>query len=213
MRLGVFGGAFNPIHLGHLLVADDVIRQLKLDCMLFVPTFAPPHRCDVQVSFADRLHMVRLALSEINAAMPCAIEDGSSGPSYTVRTLELLRERDPGASLYLVVGADQYAAIRKWHQPARLARLARIAVVSRPGVLRPPRFAGHPAHRVRFLDVVPVAIAAAAIRERVRAGHSIRCLVPSPVAGYISRRRLYRGHVGRLNSVESAVVQKSACRV
>uniref|UniRef100_A0A7C4GHV2 Probable nicotinate-nucleotide adenylyltransferase n=1 Tax=candidate division WOR-3 bacterium TaxID=2052148 RepID=A0A7C4GHV2_UNCW3 len=191
MRIGVFGGSFNPIHLGHLLVADDVLRQLRLDRMLFVPAAVPPHRPDVLVSFEDRLHMVRLALTGSKTAEASAIEGGRQGPSYTVRTLEMLRQRCAGDTLFLVLGADQYAAIHTWQEPDRLARLARIVVISRPGVPRPPLFSGHLPQRVRFLDVVPVDIAAATIRRRASAGRSIRCLVPSAVGVYIRRRRLY----------------------
>lgn len=207
MRVGVFGGSFNPIHLGHLLVAEDAFRQLRLDRLLFVPAAFPPHRSDILASFEDRLSMVRLSLAGFPAAESCDIEGRNLGPSYTVRTLELLQQQNPGASLYLMVGADQYASVGTWYKPDSLTRLAHVVVLSRPKVPPPSRFPNHAPQRVRFLDVVPVDISAATVRARLAAGRSIRCLVLSQVADYIRRRRLYRSRVVRASSrvIEDAV--------
>ncbi|MEO0078490.1 MAG: nicotinate-nucleotide adenylyltransferase [candidate division WOR-3 bacterium] len=197
MRVGVFGGSFNPVHLGHLLVAEDAVKMLELDWLLFVPTSIPPHRRDVSVPFDHRLCMVELAVRAFKKTGVSAVERGCPGPSYTVRTLELLKRQFTRSSFYLIVGADQYARIHTWHEPGRITGLACIAVMSRPGIPHPPRFAEHPPDRVRFLDVVPVAIAATTVRERVRAGRSFRYLVPSPVAAYIEEHRLYRDQAQR----------------
>jgi len=193
LRLGVFGGSFNPIHLGHLLVADDVRRQLRLDRVLFVPTFCPPHKRGPMVPYRHRLAMTRLATADEPGFELCRIEEQRPGPSFTVDTLAGLRAMYRGARLYLIVGADQYREVRTWHRPALLTRLARVVVMSRPDIKRPALFAGHNPRRVLFRTVIPVAIAAAAIRARLAKGHSVRYMLPVSADEYIRRHRLYRG--------------------
>jgi len=192
MRLGILGGCFNPVHLGHQLVAEDVLHQLRLDRLLFVPAFRPPHKSNIITPFHHRAAMVRLAIRGNPGFQLCRIEEKGATPSYTVDTLRALQRRYPRASLYLVIGADQYRTMKRWHKPQELTRLARIVVMSRPGVPRPRLFPGHCRNRVRFLDVIPVAISARAIRDRLASGRSVRYLLPTKVMQYIKRHRLYR---------------------
>ncbi|MGC8797254.1 MAG: nicotinate-nucleotide adenylyltransferase [candidate division WOR-3 bacterium] len=191
MRLGIFGGSFDPVHFGHLLVAEDVLQKMRLDRLLFVPAFHPPHRPAPIANYKHRVTMLRLAVGNKEKFGISLIEESYTGPSYTVNTLRRLRTVAPGARFYLIVGYDQYRRIHTWHQPARLTRLARLVIVSRPGVSKPPLFPGHNRHRVRFLNVIPVGISSRLIRQRLARGMSIRYLVPETVARYIYRHQLY----------------------
>jgi nicotinate-nucleotide adenylyltransferase len=121
-----------------------------------------------------------------------AVEHTLPAPSYTVETLAALKRNFPRASLYLLLGRDQYADVGRWHRPAALTRLARIVVMNRPGVPRPRPCRLHRRTRVRFLDVIPVDIAAASVRSRLEQGKSVRYLVPAAVEDYIRSRDLYR---------------------
>lgn len=192
LRLGVFGGSFDPIHLGHVLVADDVRRQLRLDRVLFIPTWRPPHKRGPLTSYRHRLEMTRLAIAGVPGFESCAVEQDRPGLSYTVDTLAELRSRYRGASLYLIVGSDQYRDVSSWQRPALLTRLARVVVASRPGVERPALFPGHDPKRVLYRSIIPVGISAAAVRARLAKGRSVRYMLPVNVTGYVKRHRLYR---------------------
>lgn len=191
MRLGILGGCFDPIHLGHLLVAQDVLFKLKLSRIIFVPSFSPPHRPPPITPFQHRVKMVQLAIKYNPKFKLSQIEKGRTGPSWTVDTLRQFRRLLPKASLYFILGYDQYRTIENWHNPGELTRLAKLVVISRPKISRPQLFSGHNSRRVLFLDVIPVAISAQAIRERLAKDASIRYLVTTEVAEYIYRHRLY----------------------
>ncbi len=192
MRTGVFGGTFDPIHLGHLLVADDVRRRLKLDRVLFVPTFNPPRRAATGAPYADRREMVRRAIRNWPGLEFCGVEEKRAGPSYTVDTLETLRSTRKDDALWLIVGADQYRSMATWHRPDQLTRLARIAVMDRPGVARPKPYRSHNPRRVRFVPVMPVDISAAGVRERLAKRKSVRYMLSSVTSEYVKAKRLYR---------------------
>lgn len=194
-RLGVLGGSFNPIHFGHLLAAEDVRNQLRLDRMLFIPAFRPPHKRGPLVPYRHRLAMTRLATDGQQGLELCPIEGGRAGPSYTVDTLRELRAYYRNAVLYLAVGADQYRDVASWHRPEELTELAHIVVMSRPKVERPRLFSGHDRKRVLFRTVIPVGISAAAIRARLAKGRSVRYMLPVRVADYVRRHRLYRSQM------------------
>jgi nicotinate-nucleotide adenylyltransferase len=191
MRIGVFGGAFNPPHYGHLLAADDVRRTLGLDRVLFVPTFHPPHKDSQLAPYEDRVAMTRLALKNRPGLELHPLEHKLPVPSYTVATLRHIRKENPGVSLYLIVGTDQYRDMATWHQPDSLDRHARIVVMDRPGAPRPSLFPGHRPSRVRFVPVVPVDISAALIRKRLAKRESVEYMLPATVGTCISRNRLY----------------------
>ena len=191
MRLGILGGSFDPIHLGHLLVADDVRRSLKLDRVLFIPSCRPPHKRGPLTPYRLRAAMVRLAIAADPGFELCRLEENRPGPSYTVDTLHELRESYAGAALYFILGSDQYADMRHWHQPVELTRLCRLVVMKRPGTARPRLYPAHSARRVMFRDVIQVAIASAAVRARLAKGESVRYMLPTPVLQYIRRHRLY----------------------
>jgi len=192
MRTGVFGGSFDPVHFGHLLVAEDAMSVLGLDRVLFVPCPVPPHKPKPKASFKDRAAMTKRALRGRKGLELSPIESRRPGPHYTADTLAELRREFPKDSFYLLVGNDQYQDMARWHEPKRLTRLARIAVISRPGSEKPRRFPAHPRLRVRFVEVIPVDISSRLIRARLAKGRSVEYMLPSSVLTYIKQRRLYR---------------------
>jgi nicotinate-nucleotide adenylyltransferase len=185
------GGMFDPIHFGHLRAAENAREALGLDQVTFVPAAVPPHREAPTASAIDRYAMVALATAGDPGFVPWDGEIRRDGPSYTVDTAEALLGENPGAALTLIVGADNLALLPQWREPARLLALCRVAVVGRPGEGVEPAAGLDPA---RFVHVEGshLPIASSALRERVRAGRSVRYLVPDAVAGYIEKRRLYR---------------------
>lgn len=185
--LGVLGSLCNPPHLGHLILAREAVDQLGLDEILLVPTGLPAHRPAPIESAQLRLRLAEAAVATDERIRASAVEVERSGPSYMADTLALLRERE-GAELVLVIGADQFAALDAWHDPERIRRLARLAVAPRPG-------AGEVAVATPGVDTIAmpaIDLSSSAIRERVRAGRSIRYLVPEGVRAVIEEEGLYR---------------------
>lgn len=187
-KIGVLGGSFDPIHLGHLVAAEQVRWRLALDEVRFVPAAQQPfklegHEADVE----HRCEMVRLAIADNPYFVLDLREVKRGGVSYTVDTLRELKAESPSAELFLIVGADAARDLGKWRQAEELPRLATVVVVKRPGV-EPPRGAGVAA----VVEAPGIDISATEIREAVRLGRSIRYLVPRPVEEYILAHRLYR---------------------
>jgi nicotinate-nucleotide adenylyltransferase len=193
MRIGVLGGSFNPPHWGHLFVAEYVRDALQLDRVWLVVAPRPPHKLtDPELAPAeDRLAMVRLATSEAPALEASEIEFHREGPSYPVDTLEAIREAHPGARLYLILGADSLQNLPTWRNPERIAQMATLVAVGRPGWTLSPLPARWGAE-VHCLEAPLIGISARDIRARVRQGRSIRFWVPEPVRRYIEERNLYR---------------------
>jgi nicotinate-nucleotide adenylyltransferase len=191
VKLGLLGGMFDPIHFGHLRAAENAREALGLDRVAFVPAAVPPHRAAPTASALDRYAMVALATAHDTGFVPWDGEIRREGPSYTVDTAQALLDENPGADLTLIVGADNLALLPQWKEPARLLALCTVAVVGRPGEgaggaagLDPARFV--------HVEGSHLPIASSALRERVRAGRSVRYLVPDAVNGYIQKRGLYR---------------------
>lgn len=196
MKVGVFGGTFDPPHIGHLIVAQDAFERLGLDRLLFVPAAQPPHKRDRVISDArHRLAMLRLALGADPRFAIETLELERRGPSYTVDTLrELHRRLGDATELVLLIGADQYAEFDSWREPAEVVRLARLAVLHREGRTQTPAPASPTAQDVA---VTRIDVSSTAVRARAAAGASIRYLVPDPVADYITEHRLYSGAAPR----------------
>jgi nicotinate-nucleotide adenylyltransferase len=189
VRLGVFGGTFDPPHLGHLVAASDACEALKLHRMLWVPSAVPPHKpATVRASARQRLDMVRAAVADDPRFAVDDLELHREGPSYTVDTLRALRARHPGASLYFVTGADNLREIAGWREPDEILRLARLVVVTRAG----DGHAERPAFAAEVVRVTRVDVSATEIRRRVAAGETIRYLVPEAVRACIAHEGLYR---------------------
>jgi nicotinate-nucleotide adenylyltransferase len=200
-RVGILGGTFDPIHYGHLVIAEQVREALRLDRVLFVPAARPPHKLDEAISpAADRTAMVKLAIAGNPAFAVCPIELERDGPSYTVDTLEMLADesRRDGIerSFFFILSSEAAAALPKWRSPARILELAQLAVVARPGFPVPdPQIlsgmAGAAADRVLAIETLPLANSASDVRSRAASGRSIRYLVPPAVESYIRDHRLY----------------------
>ena len=191
-RVGLFGGSFDPIHHGHLIVAQSAVEALGLDELRFVPARQQPFKAGAhRASAGERAAMVEQA---IGGAPNFSVERSElerDGPSYTVDTLRALRAREPGAELVLLVGSDAAAGIPRWHEAPELGRLARIVAFGRGGVgteALPPG--------IEVIAVPAVEISSTAVRERVRRGQSIRYWVPDAVAEFIAAHGLYRDGAG-----------------
>lgn len=189
VRIGVFGGTFDPPHIGHLIVAQDAWSALELDRVLFVPAASPPHKTGSRITPAAlRLEMLRAALAGDPRFEAEDLELRRAGPSYTVDTLRELRARYPAASLFFLLGSDQFRELHTWREPDEIARLARLVVLSRGGSEEDGRVE-FPHQRLR---VTRIDLSATEVRARVAAGEPIRYLVPEGVAAVIEREGLYR---------------------
>lgn len=213
-RVAVLGGSFNPIHYGHLLLADEVLELLGLDRLLFVPAAAPPHKPAAQLaSAADRFEMVRLAIAGQPRFAVSDLELRRSGPSYTVDTLQELAAG--GDALSLVIGSETFLDLLTWREPRRVASLARLVVIPRAGsafdpegaaaqkVLReiggtPGGFvhagagAALPPGGVVIVHATSLPLSASELRRRVREGRSLAFRLPPAVIDYVGAHGLYR---------------------
>lgn len=200
MRLGLMGGTFDPIHFGHLILAEQAWEQLGLDRVLFVTAASPPHKAGIAITdVAHRCEMTRLAV-EGNDHFECSsIEIDRPGPSYTIDTIrQILGLYGSGACVYLLVGADEARDFMKWRDPYGIRELADIVVANRPGYPASGTLEALPADfaaRVTPLEMPGVDISSTDLRERVRTGRSIRYLVPDKVGTYILEKGLYRGQI------------------
>ncbi len=198
-KLGLMGGTFDPIHNGHLLIANEAAWRLGLERILFVPTGDPPHKRDHLVSPAPaRLEMVRRATADNPMFEVSTIELDRQGLSYTVDTLKNLREiYGPATEFFFIIGADAAAELLNWHDPRQVLQLARLVVADRPGYVLPlaKLRAGLPGldltDRMLTLDVPMVEIASHELRARVAQGQPITYLVPDEVAEFIAQEKLY----------------------
>lgn len=191
LRLALFGGTFDPPHVGHLIVAQDVVEALSLDALHLVPAGIPPHKQGEEMSPARvRLEMVAAAAGDDPRLEALALEVERRGPSYTVDTLRRVRRDRPDAELFFVMGVDQFAELHAWKEPRELARLARIVVITREGD-RPDQVDPGVDVAYDFVPVTRVDVSSTDIRRRVRDGRPIRYLVPEAVRRIIRRDRLY----------------------
>ena len=215
-RLGILGGTFNPIHYGHLAAAEEVRVRLKLDRILFIPSFIPPHKQEEIVPHADqRMEMVRLATKDNQFFESSELELHRGGKSYTIDTVEELRRLFPGDDLFFITGLDSFLEIQTWRLWERLLTLCTFVVISRPGYLfvdlakisflgnAAPELAGLDRGDLRhaivrfaaftiYLEMIPLFdISSTDIRNRVREGMSIKYLLPDAIETYIITNRLY----------------------
>jgi nicotinate-nucleotide adenylyltransferase len=212
-RVAVLGGSFNPIHYGHLLLADDVLERLGLDRLLFVPAATPPHKPSGQLApAADRFEMVRLAIAGHPRFAVSDQELRRSGPSYTVDTLQALAAG--GDSLFLVIGSETFLDLLNWREPRRVAALARLVVVPRAGsafdpesapaqkVLREIGVEGGfvqtgdgappPDRGVLIVHAASLPLSASELRRRVREQRSLAFRMPPAAIDYVRAHGLYR---------------------
>jgi nicotinate-nucleotide adenylyltransferase len=180
-RIGVFGGEFDPPHNGHVMVVRSARDQLRLDRVLVVPTGYPPHRPAAETPAETRYRLAQAAFAGEPNVEVSRLELDRDGPSYTVDTLEQLAR--PGVDLYLIVGADQLAALSSWHRPDRVRDLAHLVVAGRPG-------APYPADAEQLV-MPPVDVSSSELRRKVAEGMDVAGLMPPAVVEAIGREGLY----------------------
>jgi nicotinate-nucleotide adenylyltransferase len=223
MRIGLFGGTFDPIHWGHLRSAEEVREAFALDRIFFIPTAKPPHkRGQTKTSARDRLAMVRLALASNPNFGVSTVEINRPGVSYSVDTLRYFAARKrSNDTYYFILGLDAFREIESWKNFKQVFPLCNFIVTSRPGSRKSNLLSGisiavrklfcydvkekNYRHRsgntLHFLQLTDFAVSASDIRARVRRGKSIRYLVPHAVEEYIGNRRLYREPAGEISAI------------
>jgi nicotinate-nucleotide adenylyltransferase len=193
MRLGLFGGTFDPIHLGHLILAESCREACALEKVWFMVTGSPPHKPGGRTPVADRLEMARIAAAGNPAFEVSEVEAHGSGPRYSFETLEAIHRDRPDDELFFLIGADSLVDLPSWRRPERVAELSTLVVVNRPGSEWPPLPDLGPAARpIVRVAVPPIGIASHDLRRRVAEGRSIRYQVPRGVEAYIQAQNLYR---------------------
>ncbi|MBA4063016.1 MAG: nicotinate (nicotinamide) nucleotide adenylyltransferase [Isosphaera sp.] len=201
MRVGVFGGTFDPVHMGHLILAEQCRDQAALDEVWFVPSAHPPHKADKAVTrFEQRCEMLELATAGHPAFRVERVERDLPPPSYTAETLAELRRLHPDDEFSLLMGSDSVPDLPGWHDPRRVVSQAGLVVVPRPGVMlwtaeRLATALGVDVSevRLRFVACPMIEIASRELRRAVADGLSIRYLVPRAVEEYVRDRKLYAG--------------------
>ena len=198
MRLGIFGGTFDPIHYGHLVLAEQCREQCQLDEVWFVPAAQPPHKLTASISTAKaRCEMIQFAIAGHSAFRLSPIELERTGPSFTVTTLDQLKSENPSRGLFLLIGADSLRDFPHWREPARILQQATIVAVNRGDRPLPDRTAirtvcGDLADTQIISATMPaIDLSATDIRSRVSQKKSIRYLVPRAVEAYIQEHGLY----------------------
>jgi len=191
-RIGIFGGTFDPVHVGHLVAATWARDALALDRVLLVVANDPWQKTGRRrvTPAAERLAVVRAAVAGVRGLEPSAMEIDRGGPSYTIDTVRQLARRHPGAELFVVVGTDVAAELDTWHDAEELAGLVRLVVVGRGGL---DEGVGPPGWRVEHLRIPALEVSSSELRRRLAAGQSVEFLIPAPAILCIERLGLYAG--------------------
>jgi nicotinate-nucleotide adenylyltransferase len=201
MRIGIFGGTFDPVHLGHLVMAEQCREQAGLDQVWFVLAARPPHKPEGELTaFARRVEMLQLALAGQPAFRVEELEKDRPGPSYTADTLEAIHRRQPDLDLHFIIGSDSLVDLPQWREPARIVAQAALLVVTRPGFRIQPieevrqalELPNETPLRFQVIESPLIDIASSDLRRRAAEGKSLRYQVPRAVECYIEQHQLYR---------------------
>jgi nicotinate-nucleotide adenylyltransferase len=209
VKIGIFGGTFDPVHIGHLRVAEEFATAFGLERVLMMVAATPPHRDTPVASPEDRLQMVKLAVQEFSVLEASDIELAREGLSFTLDTVEEVRRSAEGALIWMALGGDAYALIRSWHRPEDVLAQAHLVVLTRPGysvdlmvplpeglseryTLNGDVYVYDSGATLRTLPVSPLDVSSSMIRKAVSEGSSIRDLVTAEVLQYILHKGLYR---------------------
>jgi nicotinate-nucleotide adenylyltransferase len=201
--LGIFGGTFDPVHYGHLVLAEQCREQCNLDAVWFLPSGSPPHKQDANITDAKRrVEMLELAISGHSSFSVSDIELRRTGPTFTVETLQQIHDdpEGPNRELFFLMGADSLSELVTWREPSRIVELATLVAVNRGGDPLPNReLLIEQLGEATVSRIIPVSIpgqevASSDLRKRVRTEHSIRYLTPRSVEVYIQQQNLYRDH-------------------
>lgn len=217
IKVGLLGGTFNPIHIGHLRGAEEIREILAIDRIYFIPSAMPPHKDSSNVaSPADRLKMVELAISENQFFEVCDVEIKRGGPSYTIHTLEYFSSKFPEFEIYFILGAELFSEIHTWKECKRLFELSNFAIITRPGfphsnsiplVLRDDFryykneenviFYTHKgsANTLALVEIEGILVSSTQIRDLINKNSSIKYLVPKEVEVYIYENKIYTKEV------------------
>lgn len=205
---GIFGGTFDPPHMGHLILAELARSALRLNEVVFIPAAQPPHKLDEEFSdVRHRLEMTRLAIAGNEHFSLSTIEVDRGGPSYTVDTLRTLRQEwGETVDIYFIIGADSLVEFPSWHRPEEILEMCRLAVVRRPGIdidfdALERQLPGIE-DRTYFVPAPLIEISSTKVREQVAADRSIRYLVPRAVERYIYQQGLYRREADEVQVTE-----------
>lgn len=195
-RIGILGGTFDPIHFGHLVIAEEARVRYALNAVLFIPTGEPPHKPQWQANAEQRFLMTTLATDDNPLFFVSRIEIDRPGTSYTIDTVRALRDKYHRTEFYLIIGADSALEFYTWREPMAIIDLSHVVVATRPGypVKRMQSMKKDP--RLADMDTMPVPgldISSTSLRSRVRAGRGLRYLVPDAVAAFIAKENLYTG--------------------
>ena len=196
MRLGVFGGAFNPVHNGHVNLAQQYIRILNLDMLYIIPTANPPHRTGSDFAPADaRLDMLRAAFAGNDKVVVSDMEFRREGKSYTYDTVQILKSQYPGADIFLIVGEDQLFKFEEWYRYTDILKEVTLCTAARGESCRRKIADFSNQHfgsaNVFIADIEPVVVSSSQIRGKIKAKDDISGLVPSCVLDYINEKGLY----------------------
>lgn len=187
-KIGIFGGAFNPIHIGHLITVEEIREKLKLDKVLFIPTYLAPHKMKL-IDYYHRYKMVNLAIKHNPNFEVSDIERNIKGKSYTLETLKLLSQKYPKTKFYLIIGADEYLLLDTWHEPEKIIRYATLVVMLRP---QQKIDENHMWPNTKIVKVTQIDISSSKIRQAIRLGKSVRYKISDEVYSYIKRNKLYK---------------------
>ena len=189
MRIGLFGGTFNPVHLGHLGLAEAALQQLPLDEVWWIPAHHAPHKeLEGPVSAEDRARMVELAIEGNPAFRLSRVELERPAPSYTIDTVRTLERQHPEHRWFFLIGADTAQELPSWREIDSLRRLVQFVAIPRPGIPAAPSRVG----AVRWIQSQSVPVSSSEVRQRIQRGEGIDTWVPQPVARYIHDKGLYR---------------------
>lgn len=185
-KVGIVGGTFDPPHIGHLIIADQILHRYQLQEIWFMPNYLPPHKEKTSNTSAyDRLRMLELAIEDHPSFKIETIELERDGKSYTYDTMRLLKKREPNTEFFFIIGADMVEFLPNWYKIEELIKLVRFIGVNRP------EYQTKTAYPIDIVTIPDVYISSSMIREKIAKGESVKYLVPNSVLQYIKEKGLY----------------------
>lgn len=192
-KTGIFGGAFNPVHNGHVRLAEEAVKQLKLRRLLIIPTYVSPHKHTELLPYEDRAEMCRRAFGHIPGAEVSDIEVRLGGTSYSINTIRALKELYPDENFFLLIGGDMLFSFDKWYRYESILKEVKVCAAARDGdSLADMMEYANELGRIKVLPTQVVEMSSTEVREKAAAGGDISAMVPAGVAEYIREKGLYK---------------------